>query len=80
MHICSSRALWSSSSSISCSSCTAVEHPRPVVPWWCSNVVTDADTTAIQSEMQKRLQDGFTEDVIIAVTAKRSSPGLQGCV
>lgn len=55
MHICSSRALWSSGTSISCPTSTDVEH-HPVVPLWCSDVVTDADTIVVQSDMQKRLQ------------------------
>lgn len=79
MHIRSSRALWSSSTSISCPSSIDVEHHHPV-PWWCSDVVADADTTVVQSDTQKDRRDDSTEDVIIAVTAKRSSSGLEGCV
>lgn len=55
MHILNSRALWSSSTSISCPSSTDVERHHPV-PWWCSDVVTDADTTVVQSDTQKILQ------------------------
>lgn len=56
MHITAAEHCGPAAPSISCSSSTDVEHHLSV-PWWCSDVVADADTTVVQSDTQKRLQE-----------------------